>query len=211
MLTARREGIISGYADGTFKPGASLTGYAFMKMLLGAPGYDSSIEGYTGANWSIAVGKRAIGIRLDDGNDNFVGVNAVTREEACLYAFNTMKATMVDYDSKITVDTNDGGSVTVGNNSAYELSNSSKTDGYIKDDGKMQFAEKYFDKLKGVADTDDFGRPATTWKYDGDTIGTYADDADATYVVEDAKKDLSVLVTDSDYPGYSAKDVKGYR
>ena len=204
----QKEGIISGYADGTFKPGASLTGYAFMKMLLGALGYDSSIEGYTGANWSIAVGKRAIGIGLDDGNDNFVGVNAVTREEACLYAFNTMKATMVDYDSKITVDTNDGGSVTVGNNSAYELSNSSKTDGYIKDDGKMQFAEKYFDKLKGVADTDDFGRPATTWKYDGDTIGTYADDADATYVVEDAKKDLSVLVTDSDYLGYSAKDVK---
>ena len=204
----QKEGIISGYADGTFKPGASLTGYAFMKMLLGALGYDSSIEGYTGANWSIAVGKRAIGIGLDDGNDNFVGVNAVTREEACLYAFNTMKATMVDYDSKITVDTNDGGSVTVGNNSAYELSNSSKTDGYIKDDGKMQFAEKYFDKLKGVADTDDFGRPATTWKYDGDTIGTYADDADATYVVEDAKKDLSVLVTDSDYLDYSAKDVK---
>ena len=204
----QKEGIISGYADGTFKPGASLTGYAFMKMLLGALGYDSSIEGYTGANWSIAVGKRAIGIGLDDGNDNFVGVNAVTREEACLYAFNTMKATMVDYDSKITVDTNDGGSVTVGNNSAYELSNSSKTDGYIKDDGKMQFAEKYFDKLKGVADTDDFGRPATTWKYDGDTIGTYADDADATYVVEDAQKNLSVLVTDSDYLDYSAKDVK---
>lgn len=204
----QKEGIISGYADGTFKPGASLTGYAFMKMLLGALGYDSSIEGYTGANWSIAVGKRAIGIGLDDGNDNFVGVNAVTREEACLYAFNTMKATMVDYDAKITVDTNDGGSVTVGNNSAYELSNSSKTDGYIKDDGKMQFAEKYFDKLKGVADTDDFGRPATTWKYDGDTIGTYANDADATYVVEDAKKDLSVLVTDSDYLDYSAKDVK---
>ena len=34
------EGIISGYADGTFRPAAPLTGYAFMKMLLGALGYD---------------------------------------------------------------------------------------------------------------------------------------------------------------------------
>ena len=40
-----KEGIISGYADGTFKPGNTLTGYAFMKMLLGALGYDASIEG----------------------------------------------------------------------------------------------------------------------------------------------------------------------
>ena len=29
-------------------------------------GYDSDIEGYTGANWSIAVGKRALGIGLDE-------------------------------------------------------------------------------------------------------------------------------------------------
>ena len=31
-----KEGIISGYADGTFRPTNGLTGYAFMKMLLGA-------------------------------------------------------------------------------------------------------------------------------------------------------------------------------
>ena len=55
----QKEGIISGYADGTFRPANTLTGYAFMKMLLGALGYDSSIEGYTGGkNWSMLVGKR---------------------------------------------------------------------------------------------------------------------------------------------------------
>ena len=45
-----KEGIISGYADGTFRPAASLSGYAFMKMLLGALGYDATTEGYTGNN-----------------------------------------------------------------------------------------------------------------------------------------------------------------
>ena len=49
----QKTGIISGYADGTFKPANSLTGYAFMKMLLGALGYKADQEGYTGANWSI--------------------------------------------------------------------------------------------------------------------------------------------------------------
>ena len=65
MLTARRTGIISGYADGTFKPANSLTGYAFMKMLLGALGYKAEQEGYTGANWSIQVAKRALNVGLN--------------------------------------------------------------------------------------------------------------------------------------------------
>ena len=62
-----QNGIISGYADGTFRPSAGLTGYAFMKMLLGALGYDSTQESYTGTNWSIQVAKQALGIGLDDG------------------------------------------------------------------------------------------------------------------------------------------------
>ena len=41
-------GLIDGYADGTFRPSAQLTGFAFLKMLLTALGYDSAIEGFTG-------------------------------------------------------------------------------------------------------------------------------------------------------------------
>ena len=100
----QKAGIISGYADGTFKPANSLTGYAFMKMLLGALGYDASREGYTGPNWSIAVGKRALNAGLaDDLVGDFNGVKAVTREEACLYAFNMLQADMVEYEKNSTV------------------------------------------------------------------------------------------------------------
>ena len=206
----QKEDIISGYADGTFKPAATLTGYAFMKMLLGALGYDSDIEGYTGANWSIAVGKRALGIGLDDGNDNFVGVNAVTREEACLYAFNTLKATMVEYDSKTSVSVN-GAEVVVGGSEAKNVPQDgykSYTGASDKDDTTLEFCEKNFDKLKAKTnEKNDFKAPATTWKYDGDEIGTYDQDADDTLVVADAEKKLSELVEDGDYLDISSKDI----
>ena len=75
-----------------------------MKMLLGALGYKAENEGYTGANWSINVAKRALNVGLDDDlNGSFNGVKAVNREEACLYAFNTLKATMVEYEKNSTV------------------------------------------------------------------------------------------------------------
>ena len=206
----QKEGIISGYADGTFRPAGTLTGYAFMKMLLGALGYDSDIEGYTGANWSIPVGKRALGIGLDDGNDNFVGVNAVTREEACLYAFNTLKATMVEYAAKTTVNVN-GAQVVVGGSEAKNVPQDgykSYTGASDKDDTTLEFCEKNFDKLKAKTnEKNDFKAPATTWKYDGDEIGTYDQDADATLVVADAEKKLSELVEDGDYLDISSKDI----
>ena len=205
----QKTGIISGYADGTFKPANTLTGYAFMKMLLGALGYKADQEGYTGANWSIQVAKRAINIGLnDDLNGSFNGVKAVTREEACLYAFNTLKATMVEYDKNSTVTV---GNITIKDTSAAkEMANTAKTE-TIKDDNKMQFAEKYFDKLsistKASDKMDDFGRPATTWIYDKDTVGTYADKADETLVLNKDKDADVVLITDSDYFNYNDKDV----
>ena len=217
----QKTGIISGYADGTFKPANSLTGYAFMKMLLGALGYKADQEGYTGANWSINVAKRAINVGLnDDLNGSFNGVKAVTREEACLYAFNTLKATMVEYDKNSTVIV---GNITIKEQSdAKEMANTGKTDGNIDKDGKMQFAEKYFTDLKGVATTDEFSRPATMWKVKSEEIGTYTDTADATYTkkveIGDIYKDLglgksisakkvSVYVDGVENPDQPARDI----
>ena len=193
----QKEGIISGYADGTFRPANSLTGYAFMKMLLGALGYDAKVEGYTGPNWSVNVAKRALNIGLDDDLiGNFNGVKAVNREEACLYALNTLTADMVEYDAKTTVSTN-GTTVVIAGSKAKEMVNNGNTDGKIfTKDGVMQFAEKYFDNLTVKTGSDDFSRPANVWKVKAEEIGTYTNTADATYTkkveVGDIYKDLGL-------------------
>ena len=202
----QKAGIISGYADGTFKPANSLTGYAFMKMLLGALGYDSTKEGYTGANWSINVAKQALNIGLaDDLIGNFNGVKAVTREEACLYAFNMLQADIVEYEKNSTITV---GNVTVTDNSAAKSKtwgssaiNDGNIDGKKGGDGYVQFAEEYFNKLKKTADEDEMGRPATKWTNKGDKIGTYTDTPDATYTknveLGDIYKDLGMTQKDA--------------
>ena len=193
----QKEGIITGYADGTFRPANSLTGYAFMKMLLGALGYDAEVEGYTGPNWSVNVAKRALNIGLaDDLNGEFNGVKAVNREEACLYALNTLTADMVEYDAKTTVSTN-GTTVVIAGSKAKEMVNNGNTDGKIfTKDGVMQFAEKYFDNLTVKTGSDDFSRPANVWKVKAEEIGTYTNTPDASYTkkveVGDIYKDLGL-------------------
>ena len=173
-----QQGIISGYADGTFRPTGTLSGNAFMKMLLGALGYDSKIENYTGANWTVSVIKQAVGIGLDDGNDEFVGSKAVTRQEAALYAFNMLQSTMVEYDQQNTIVVGD---ITINTTSSRkDVTNSDKNE-TIADDNKMQFAERYFSDLKLSDGTDDFARPANVWRLKAEKIGTYAKEADATY------------------------------
>ena len=232
----QKEGIISGYADGTFKPGNTLTGYAFMKMLLGALGYDSAIEGYTGANWSIAVAKQAINAGLNNSlKGSFNGVKAVTREEACLYAFNTLKATMVEYDNRIVVGEGSSAVAISGVRKDLTWNKGTLNDGKIKKDGYVQFGEQYFEKLVRTDDTDDFGRPASKWTYDKKDIGTYvnydllvseyttkvkggdvysdigsvAADYDLTYYVDGVKLEKDAVKTQSSYIAKKNDDKMG--
>ncbi|WP_337760504.1 hypothetical protein, partial [Dysosmobacter sp.] len=119
---------------------------------------------------SINVAKQAINAGLNKGlKGDFNGVKAVNREEACLYAFNTLKATMVEYDTTITI-----GGVTVAG-ARKDVTNSASIE-TIKNDDKMQFAERYFTKLTKKSNvTDDFGRPAVTWINNKTEVGTYVD------------------------------------
>ena len=192
-----QQGIINGYNDGTFRPAGSLTGYAFLKMLLGALGYDGEVEGFTGPNWSIQVGKLALGIGLTKGNDEFVGTEYVNREEACLYAFNTLKADMVEYDAKTSVSV--GGAEVVIAGSKAQVCAQGVYDDTMGEAG-LQFAEKYFPKLtKTKNDTDAFGRPANEWKYKAEVIGSFADDSTLleTYTTKVSRGDLYSLIGSS--------------
>ena len=171
-----QQGITAGYTDGTYRPAAPLTNFAFMKMLLGALGYDQNTEGYVGGNCFINVAKQAIGIGLNAGLlEEFDGGKQITREEAALFAFNTLKATMVEYTQKTTVNVAGAEVVLSGNIRDVEWGTATLNDGNIKKDGFVQFAEKYFSKLKLTKDTDDFERPANTWVYNKKDIGTYVD------------------------------------
>ena len=185
----QKEGIISGYADGTFKPGNTLTGYAFMKMLLGALGLQADKEGYTGPNWSISVAKRALSkdVALDNGlKGEFNGAKAATREEACLYALNMMKAGTFSYPNDNTV--------IVGN---VSVSTSAKAE----QDKKTPYYETVFKNLHANSTSDAFGRPATRWDYKGVKIGTYAKTPDLTYVgsqkINDIYADLNMSTKDT--------------
>ena len=176
-------GLIDGYADGTFRPQNTLTGFAFLKMLLTALGYDSTIEGYTGPNWTVNVMGRAQQEGLTTGDDEFVGSRALTREEACLFAVNTLRATLVEYDSKGTNVVVNGATVAIGaSKPTYVTSSIAGAATSIDDtldntqhDYTVEFAEKYQPDLKLVRDADDFDRPARTWNWKGRDIGTYVD------------------------------------
>ena len=88
--------IISGYSDGTFRPQGTLTGYAFAKMLLGALGYSSDYEGFTGPGWNMKVAKLGGEAGLFD-RISFNGNATVTRDQACQLALKTLNGTIVEY------------------------------------------------------------------------------------------------------------------
>ena len=203
-----KEGIVGGYADGTFKPGNSLTGYAFMKMLLGALGYDKDIEGYNGANWSINVAKQALGLGLDAGlKEDFDGQKIVTREEACLFALNTLKATMVEYEAKTSVNVG-GAEVTIAGSKAKEVAQGTyKSFTNDAEDKTLQFCERYFKDLKLEETYDDFGRPSNTWKVKNTEIGTFANKADlvATFTEKVSKSTMYETVGKSVYDALTEK------
>ena len=160
-------GIINGYSDGTFRPAGTLTGFAFMKMLMGALGYDAQIEGFTGDTFALNVATKVGELKLADGNDAFVGTKAVTREEAALYAFNMLNTKMVKYASKGTKITVNGVEIIQGASPATETGST--------------FAATKFPGLKEGTDADGFGRNYKTWSYKGTTVKLLASNADKVY------------------------------
>ena len=170
-------GYINGYSDGTYHPAEALTGYAFAKMLLGALGYDGSVEGFTGVGWTMNVAKLGNKAGLFNGISGFTGSVTVSREVACQLALNTLKANEVEYTGNNVSVTTGSATVVVGNNKYYDVtsSNTNINSNIVANDGVLQFGEEHFTSLKlaSTSATDSFGRPANQWSYKNVTIGTY--------------------------------------
>ena len=211
-------GVVNGMGNGKFDPNGSLTTLQFAKMLLVALGYDAKIEGFVGTDWCINVSAKANQVGLLNGLD--VGANAtLTREQAAKMCLNTLKAPLVEYDTKGTTVTVGGdASVTVGaskaefktstNKKAQTISNAviNGTTAYT-----VEFAEEYYSDLKLNANTtDDFGRPCVEWFWKADSIGVYSnsDDLVATYTKKVTATDIYEAVGKSVSNAVKSGDAK---
>ncbi len=174
-------GIISGYADGTFKPFNTLSGNAFLKMLLGALGYDQNLEGYVGTGWGNNVKLQAVQLGYID--SDFNGGGTVARDYACQLAFLTLQKDMVEY----------GTTPARGKFHVQSISGTNVTD--VNGDGVVQFAEDKFKGLKSSATEDAFGRPGKEWTRNSDAnviasiaytpVKTYYTNVDAKTIYAD--------------------------
>ena len=214
-------GVVNGVGDGKFDPNGQLTGYQFAKMLLGALGYDATIQGFTGTDWQINVSKIANLVGLFEGL-NIKGTDVLTREQAAQMAFNTLKSPLVEYNNK-------GGNVTINgavigiSASDYEYvtttiaKEQTISKQYLSNTNKgiytVEFAERYYPDLTLTADEDDFGRPARTWAYNKETVGTFVnyDQLVAEYTVKVTGKTMYTDIgykTIDDYATYAFENGK---
>ena len=208
-------GIIDGAGDGNFYPAGRLTGYAFAKMLLTAIGYDSKIEGFTGNSWSINVATIGMEVGLHDGLEKMFGSAELSRQEAAQMALNAIKTPLVTYEKQATITVN-GAEVAVGSAEAQYVTTTLAKEQRISDQRltnasstapnyTVEFGEKYFPKLRLVAETDEFERPSHTWVYENEELGTYPDNdiLVETYTAEVSCKTLYDLLGRSNLQDYS--------
>ena len=93
------QGIIDGMTETTFEPTGTLTGFQWAKMLLAAVGYGVNGE-FTGESWSLNTARVAHEAGLFDGDLEGADHVALRREQAALYAFNTLtEIAQVTYSS----------------------------------------------------------------------------------------------------------------
>lgn len=101
--------IVAGKGDGTFGPNETVTGSQAAKMLLVAAGYQSAIEGFTGATWEVKTNVRANAVGLYDGLD-INPSQGLTRDSAAQMVYNILDVEQVTY--KYTLVANGDGTFT---------------------------------------------------------------------------------------------------
>ena len=168
-----KQGIISGVGNNKYAPESKLTGIQFLKMVLVTLGYDAKEEGLVGTSWKVNVLKLARAAGLTDVlGKKYDYDKELTRDAAAQIMLNALNAKTVSY--------------------GQEFKTSGKKN-ILTAAGAIENASYLYEswKLKKQTDKDDaFGRPCHIWKLGKDTIGTYVEDALASYKVAVAGCDI---------------------
>ena len=153
------------------------------------------------SDWQMATLRQASKIELLEDVDT-AATEDMTRNEVAQLVLNTLEAGTVEAESDGSISVGD---ITIVNNVKYNYVTSGRD--YAKaiddkittnNDGDMtrgyvvELGEKlYQGELKKDDDTtDDLGRPATVWEYQGKEIGTFAETADHTFTAKVTSKAL---------------------
>ena len=198
-------GIAAGYNDKQFGFNDSVTTAQAALMVMKALGYFQYTSDF-GGDWQLATVKQGSKIDLFKGIETGASA-AMTRNDVAQIALTALKATVVEAeDDGIGLDAN-GNLVskykyvdyTTNSNGTSDTNDaiSNQTDSNGKD--LVQLGEQLYKgklKLQGITPVvDDMRRPAHTWEYKGDKVGTYADDADHTFAIDSTTGTKAALST----------------
>ena len=206
--------ITGGTSATTYGGDESVTTSQAALMLMKALGYFQYQSDF-GSDWQVATVSKGSQIGIFDDIDT-AAAEALTRNDVAQMVLNALEKNMVDAtgDGGTTI-TGDGFEITTGKATYEDRTSSDKKYGKIDDERStnngryiIQLGEDLFDGDLECADkTDDFGRPGTKWTYKGTDIGTYAEAADDTMVINKTLDAKQIVCTDSDYFDYNEDDV----
>lgn len=184
-------GIIAGVGANKFGGDANVTAVQAGLMVMKALGY-FGYAGEFGDSWKLSVVKQADKINLYDGINAYTD-QVMTRNEIAKMVLNALECTVqvVTEQGGVSVD---GNGISVNVKPTYDYQNAANNSG--KDyrganatalqKSTMQLCEKIYgndlkkDTTANSNNTDEFGRPATKWTYNNDSV-TCPDAPDAVY------------------------------
>ena len=177
-------GIIAGVGANKFGGDANVTAVQAGLMVMKALGY-FGYAGEFGDSWKLSVVKQADKINLYDGINAYTD-QIMTRNEIAQMVLNALECTVqvVTEQGGVSVD---GNGISVNVKPTYDYQDAANNSGKDYGGGNvrtMQLCEKIYgnDLKKDTSNntTDAFGRPATKWTYNNDSV-TSPDAPDAVY------------------------------
>ena len=181
------QGVIAGRGDGTFAPNANVTAVEAAKMLLVAIGYNATVQGYVGSQWSINIIRDAQLSKLF-ADLSVTSTKVLTRDEAAQMIYNAVDADLIEKTPSLNINT---GSITY----SYKAN----------DNGKDLLSETFKVKsAKGYLTDASYDSNKKTFTYEVKDALTGGTVASSSATLQDA----DVLKSSTDYSELFGRTVK---